>query len=88
MSFVCSYYYFNYYCLYLRDNVHFIVIYLFAKSQPILSLYLPLAAPYLDTLYSICPSGPKGENNEITAYLCPLNLSLNALGLNVFIRFI
>lgn len=68
--------------------MHFIVIYLFAKSQPKFINGLPLAAPYLETLYSMCPYGPKGENKEITAYLCPLKRSLNALGLKVFIRFI
>ena len=46
---------------------------------------IPLAAPYLETLNNICPYGPVGENNEMTAYLWPRSRSLYALGLNVFI---
>jgi hypothetical protein len=38
------------YCLYFRENVHFIVIYLLAKSHPDVIKVLPLAAPSLETL--------------------------------------
>ena len=34
----------------------------------------------------MCPAYPKGENKEITDYLCPLSLSLKALDFTIFIH--